>query len=219
MWKIVACETVGEELKPLLPPGTECKSLQFGLHLSPDKLRRELQEEINASDGVDTIILGYGLCSNGVVGLRSARSRLVIPRMDDCIGIFLGSRAAYQKQFDREPGTYYLTKGWIECGDTPFSEHEKMVGKYGEETARWISRELLKHYTRLALINTGQYQVEHYRTYSRRVADFFELRFEEIDGSTRLLEKLIRGCWDDEFVVVEPEQEITAQMFRKTEPR
>jgi len=59
-----------------------------------------------------------------------------VPRVDDCIAIFLGSRAAYADQCHQEPGTYYLTKGWIEVGDTPFAEHERLVERYGRGPRR-----------------------------------------------------------------------------------
>ena len=210
---MIACATVGEELKPLLPPHAAYKALEFGLHLNPVRLRQALQAEIDGAGEVDTIILGYGLCSQGVVGLRSERARLVVPRTDDCIGIFLGSRAAYQRQMQREPGTFYLTKGWIECGDTPLYEYEKMAAKYGEERARWLSFEALKHYTRVALIDTGQHELGRYRQYAQQVADFYGWRCEEIAGSTALLRKLAAGPWDEDFVVAEPGQAITAEMF------
>jgi hypothetical protein len=63
---------------------------------------------------------------------------------------------------------------------------------------------MLKNYTRLGFINTGQYQIEQYRTYARTTAERFGLRFEEIEGSPVLLKKMIFGPWDDEFLVVEP---------------
>lgn len=211
--KVIACATVAEELKPMLPPHIQCEALEFGLHLRPAQLRETLQERINAATGVGTIMLGYGFCSGGVAGLRANHARLVIPRMDDCIGIFLGSRAEYLRQLRMQPGTYYLTKGWIECGDTPLTEYEKMAAKYGVETARWLSREALKHYTRIALIDTGQYEVDRYRAYSRRVAELYDLRFEEVPGSLALLRKLVDGIWDDDFVIVEPGQEVAQQMF------
>jgi hypothetical protein len=114
----------------LLPEGVTYEVLDFGLHLTPEKLRDQLQEAIDgASAEADTIILGYGLCSMAVVSLKANGCTLVIPRVDDCIAIFLGSRAAYQKQFGQEPGTYYLTKGWVEVNDTPFAEYEQLVEK------------------------------------------------------------------------------------------
>ena len=87
--KVIACATVLEELLPLLPPGMPYKRLDFGLHMEPDKLRAALQDAINQTDPkIDTILLGYGLCSRAVTGLKSDKCTLVIPKIDDCIGIF-----------------------------------------------------------------------------------------------------------------------------------
>lgn len=203
--KIIACATVIDELEPLLPPHAEAEELDFGLHTNPDHLKSALQEAIDATPpSVETIALGYGLCSHAVLGLTSQTSTLVVPRVDDCIGIFLGSAQAYQQESAAEPGTYYLTRGWIEAGDGPFEDYEHTVVRYGEEKARWVMEKLLARYTRLALINTGQYEIDPYRTYAKRTADRFGLRYEEIPGSTALLEKMVRGPWDDDFVVAPP---------------
>jgi len=82
-----------------------------------------------------------------------------------------------------------LTKGWIVAGDTPFDEYETMVQKYGESKARCILSRMLKNYKRLALINTGRYEIEHYRQHSQKIADRFNLRYEEIPGSNTLVKK------------------------------
>lgn len=217
--RIIACATVVEELLPLLPPTVECETFDFGLHANPDKLKRGLQEAIDAAPpSVETVVLGYGLCSQAVVGLRSERCTLVVPRVDDCIGIFLGSDEAYKRQSSTAPGTYYLTKGWIEAGSGPFAEYDELVERYGEERAAWLMERMLNHYTRLALINTGQYDIDRYRAYARRTAERFGLRYEEIPGSTSLLEKLVRGPWDDDFVVVPPGKPIRFADFRETAP-
>ena len=58
--KVVACATVIEEMLPLLPGGMTYEVLDFGLHLTPPKLRDRLQATIDAaSREADTIILGY----------------------------------------------------------------------------------------------------------------------------------------------------------------
>jgi hypothetical protein len=213
--KVIACATVIEEMIPLLPDDLSYEVLDFGLHLNPGDLKRVLQEKINvASAEADVLLLGYGLCSMAVVGLKATSATLVIPKTDDCIAIFLGSCSAYKQQTKTEPGTYYLTKGWIEVGDTPFEEHKLIVEKYGEEKAMRMTRLLLKNYTRLALINTGQYEIERYRDYSREKAEEFGLRFEEIDGSTSLIEKMLHGPWDEEFVVVKPGNMVTYEDFK-----
>jgi hypothetical protein len=203
--KVIACATVIEEMLPLLPPGVNHQVLDFGLHVDPESLKRALQDAVDASvPPAETIVLGYGLCSQAVIGLRANGCTLVIPRVDDCIAIFLGSGEVYRQQFRAEPGTYYLTKGWIEAGDGPFAEHDRLVARYGQEKAEWVTHEMLKNYTRLALINTGQCELERYRAYARRTATRFGLRYEEIAGSTALVKKMVHGPWDEEFVVVPP---------------
>ncbi|MGD0915164.1 MAG: DUF1638 domain-containing protein [Thermodesulfobacteriota bacterium] len=127
---------------------------------------------MDASSGqVDTIVLGYGLCSQGVIGIHANEWSLVVPRVDDCIAIFLGLSSTYRKQSQSEPGTYYLTKDWIEVADSPFAEYERMVANRGPEFAERIIRLMLNNYKRLALINTGQYELERYRDYARRNAE------------------------------------------------
>jgi len=211
---VIACATVIEEMHGWLPAGVTSEVLDFGLHLRPEKLREALQAKIDeASSSADALLLGYGLCSMAVIGLQARAAHLVIPRVDDCIAIFLGSGAAYKEQAKKEPGTYYLTKGWIEVGDTPFEEHRLLVERYGEQKARRMTGLMLKNYRRLAFINTGQYEIEHFREYSRTTAQAFNLNFEEIDGSPALVSKMVHGPWDDEFLVVAPGETVQYTNF------
>ena len=215
--RVIACATVIEEMLGWLPADVSHEVLDFGLHLRPEKLREALQTRIDeASAGADVLLLGYGLCSMAVIGLQARSAHLVIPRVDDCIAIFLGSCAAYKEQAKNEPGTYYLTKGWIEVGDTPFEEHKKLIEKFGEVRARRLTQLMLKNYKRLAFINTGQYEIERFRQYAQNTAKSFDLRFEEIDGSPALVQKMVNGPWDDEFVVVAPGQMIKYTDFVQT---
>jgi hypothetical protein len=187
--------------------------LEFGLHLRPGELTKSLQAAIDQSRDVDLILLGYGQCSRAVIGLKAEHCTLVVPRVDDCIAIFLGSRDAYQTQARKEPGTYYLTKGWIEVGDSPFEEFKRLIDRYGEQKAERMIKLMLKNYTRLAFINTGAYELERYREYACQTAERFGLRFEEIEGAPSLVQKLLFGPWDDEIVVCPPGQTITYEMF------
>jgi hypothetical protein len=211
--KVIACATVIEEMAPRMPETMAREVMDFGLHFRPGGLTQALQEVIDRSEGFQTILLGYGLCSNGVVGLRATTARLVVPRVDDCIAIFLGSRDEYQRQHEAEPGTYFLTKGWIEAKDAPLDGINDLIGKYGEAKAERIMRLMLKNYTRLMFIDTGAYELEHYREFAKENARRFDLRYEEFEGKPDLVEKLLYGPWDEECVVVEPGEEITYQMF------
>jgi hypothetical protein len=213
--RVIACATVIEEMQSLLPPGMTSETLDFGLHIRPEELKIRLQQALDKlNSSIYYVVLGYGLCSQAVVGLKSERCTLVIPRVDDCIAIFLGSAAAYRQQSRLAPGTYYLTKGWLEAGDTPFSEHDELIKRFGAEKAARITGQMLKNYTRLALINTGHYGLDLYRRKTRDYASRFALRFEEIPGSLDLVRKMLSGPWDDDFVVAPPGRVITFLDFR-----
>ena len=159
---VLACATVIEEMLPLLPADISYQTLDFGLHINPASLKRELQNAVDDTLAA-TIILGYGFCSMAVIGLSATHSTLVVPRVDDCIAIFLGSSRAYRQQALAEPGTYYLTKGWLEVADTPFDEYDRLAETYGPQRAERLIRGMIKHYTRLALIDTGRNGIEAHR--------------------------------------------------------
>lgn len=217
--KLIACAAVIEEMLPFIPSRMSYEVLDFGLHTNPKSLKRALQNAINSSaTDIETILLGYGLCSQAVVGLKSGSRTLIMPRVDDCIAIFLGSAAEYQKQYCSVPGTYYLTKGWIEFGDTPFSEYDILVKRHGKQIAQRIINQLLKNYTRVAFIDTGNNKLEYYREYARSMAERFNLDYEEIQGCDTMIKKMFCGPWNDEFVIIPPGKTVSFFDFRKNGP-
>lgn len=209
---IVSCEVLRDEIERVAPEH-EIHFIEGALHDYPDRMRAALQERIDAVPGERTILLSCGRCSNGTVGLRAGRHRLVLPAVDDCISLLLGSRARYLEEHRRQPGTYYYTRGWVNYIDDPYKEYLKIVPKYGEEKARMVARLILEHYTRVALIDTGTYDVAGLRPYLDEVCAFYELPLERLEGSLRLLEKLVNGPHDDEFITVEPGGELEECRF------
>ena len=108
---VIACGTVVEEMRAFLPAEATVRTMEFGLHIYPDRLRAALQTAIDEMDpDHDTILLGYGQCARAVVGLRAGHAVLAVPATDDCIAIFLGSKAAYREQQRKNAGTYW--KPW-----------------------------------------------------------------------------------------------------------
>lgn len=207
---VIACAAVIEEMRPHIPPGMPCWRLDSGLHASPDALKRAIQDAIDISAAsCSTILLGFGLCSQAVVGLRGNGCTLVVPKVDDCIAICLGSQAAYREQSSAEPGTYYLTQGWMEAGENAFDEHDRLVELYGEGRAQSLMGRIFKHYTRLAFVNTGRSDAGDCSEYCRRTAQRFGLRYEEIPGCSSLIQKMLHGPWDDDFVVAHPGETIS----------
>lgn len=212
---LIACATVAEELKRLGVGEERMTILEFGLHVYPEELKKRLQQAIDEVPGRCDVLLGYGLCSYAVVGLRSEAHRLVIPLIDDCIALFLGSHAEHRRLQAAEPGTYFLTKGWVEAQEGALVEYERIRERYGQERALKVARTLFGNYTRIALINTGNYRIEDYRDFGRAMADFLGLRFDELPGSNRMLEKMLDGAWDEEFGVFPAGEPVPLEPFTR----
>lgn len=102
--------------------------LEMGLHDNPPILAKTLQEHIaNLEDShpdLEEILLLYGYCGGGIVGIKSDRVRLVIPKAHDCIALFLGSNQLYTDIHKLHPGTYFFSPGWIDGGRVPGNERE-----------------------------------------------------------------------------------------------
>lgn len=214
--KLIACQVVIDEMRPMLPEGMATEVLEMSLHTRPNRLREALQAAVDAADGCyDPILLGYGLCSRAVVGLVAQASRLVVPRGDDCIGLFLGSQRARLEEAQRIPGTYFLTGGWIGDGAaTPFADYERMVHRYGKERAEALMGKMLRHYHRLAYIRMpNRSELEADRAQARDIAARFALDYAEIDGTPRWLEGLLGREWGEDFIVVAPGEPLRIEHF------
>jgi len=211
---LIGCGVLRHQIEAIGSTTHHFLYIEQGLHRTPDKLRQELQKAIDNSRNYSTLLLGYGLCSRAAAGLQAApHQRLVIPRVDDCIALSLGSRERYHQEFKERPGTYYFTKGWIEAAEDPLKEYYKSIAKFGEELALWAARECLRHYGRAVLITTGEQELVASREYVRNFAQFFNLLYEEMEGSLDYLHKLLFGSWDDDFVVVEAGAPVNEEIF------
>lgn len=200
-----------------------------GLHdVGEFKMSTRLQDEIDKVDAsrYEAILLGYGLCNNGIRGLHSSLP-IVVPRGHDCITLLLGSKARYAEYFQKNPGTFFKSTGWIERDGDPAGNQESVisqlgmnrtyqeyVAKYGEENARYLMDTLgdwLKNYKKFAYIDTPIGDFQRYKDQTREEAQERGLEYEEIQGSVELLLHLLNGEWDSEsFLVVPPNRTLTS---------
>jgi hypothetical protein len=195
--------------------------MEQGLHDEPDRLRTEVQKALeNTLDiqgrAYDASLLGYGLCSNGIVGL-SAKIPIVVPRGHDCITLLLGSKDKYKEYFESHRGVYWYSPGWIESGKQPSQErYEKLLEeykeKYGDDNAQYlmeVEQSWIKEYNWATFIDWGFVDSSEYKDYTKHCAEFLHWKYEELKGSPVLMQKLIDGQWDEsEFLVVKPGQKI-----------
>jgi len=220
---IIACQIMQSMLEKLLPDGlaSEVTYMDYGLHRVPNKMTWTLQDAIDAVAKPSLIVLGYGLCGNGLKGIQARNHTLLIPRTDDCIAILLGSREAYLREFESQPGTYYLSKGWLESGSNPLNEYREYVEKYGQEDAEWLMDTQYQNYERLVLVTQNETDMDIYRPQALEVADFckrWNMQYEEIVGSDHFVRRLVEVAAaldkaDGNFVVVPPGGEIKQMDF------
>ncbi len=184
--------------------------VQSGFHYTPQALRARLQEEILKISNVEQILLAFGFCGNSLLGLSSPKAKLVVPRADDCISLLLDS-VRWLKPLSRDLETYYLTRGWLAKERNIWQEYERCVMKYGQERAMGIIKEMLGNYRRLALISTGAYRLADCLEKSRELACLLNLEHRVVIARPRLLNKLLTGPWDHEFLIVRPGEEISIE--------
>ena len=202
--------------------GVTSRFLEYGLHSIPKQLKQVVQAELDNIESPSLVVLGYGLCGNGLDDIRAGQHTLVIPKTDDCIAIFMGSRQRYMTQFKKNPGTYYLTKGWFEVGSDPLNEYEKLIEKYGTETADWLMEQQYQHYKCLMFVAHRQEDLEAYRPRALEVAaycDRFDMVYQEYIGSEDFLNQIAEAFdrqenWPSNFVVVPPGGILRQEMFR-----
>lgn len=215
---IIACGVMKKELDVYLSESDpiEVRYLDQNLHRTPEKMSGLIQAEIEkVSEYAGHIVLGYGLCSNGVVGVTAVRQPVCVPRVHDCIALMLGSQEAYQKAFKKRSGTYYLTSGWVAEEKDPLGVLEnEYVPRMGRDMAEWGIREELKHYTHIVLINTRGGDVQNLRQRAKANAELLDMQYEEVAGSDAYFRKILFGPYDsDDFVCIEPGDSIRQKPF------
>lgn len=74
--------------------------------------------------------------------------------------------------------------------------------------------EEMKHYTRMALIDTGAHREwERYQRIARANAEFLGICYGELKGTLTLVKKLVEGPWVNPFLVRARGQRVEQSMF------
>ena len=232
--KLIGCEVLYRELCAAVarsPHQVDVSFLPKGLHdLGSSSMLAKLQHEVDHVEPgrYDGILLGYGLCGNGLVGLTARTAQIVLPRAHDCITLFLGAKERYLDYFNTHPGVYFKTSGWIErgSGTDELSQdslrqqgfaltHAELVAKYGEENAVFLEEELSRYktrYTQFTFIEMGIEPDDRFERCTTEEAAARGWSYEKIQGSMALIEALVNGDWGaDRFLVVPPGYRVVAR--------
>ncbi|PIE61905.1 MAG: hydantoinase/oxoprolinase [Desulfobacterales bacterium] len=227
---IIACAVLAVDMKSHAQSqgiDFEYKFLEAGLHNNPKRLKEKLQaaiDEISRKQDGDRIIIGYGVCGKGTIGIQSRQIPLVIPKVHDCIALFLGGDSAYKAQFEQFPGTYYLSAGWCEEHTEPLSqrrrqvwmgpekvEYDDLLNAYGKKTADTTFKFFnawQNNYQRAAFIETDIKSSSKYDAQAREMAEIYGWEYEKIPGSHALIAKLMTADHTDDQVLFVPPDHI-----------
>jgi len=194
------------------PHRIDIEFIYQGLHEFPGRLNQELRNALARVDRnvYDCVMLNYGLCGNGTLGITHPELPVVIHNVHDCVPLLIGDGGFHREYLKRCPGTFWFSCGWIEGFPLPGGEDysEKYREFYGREINEQqrdaIERMLMQNYTHLTFIRwneLGDRVAEKGRQYTMRcVASLCEridyrLQYDEVEGSPSILQRFVDGDW------------------------
>jgi N-methylhydantoinase A/oxoprolinase/acetone carboxylase beta subunit len=226
----IACAVLAIDMKysaKKLGLDIDFKFLEAGLHNNPKRLKEKLQaaiDEASTTSLYDRIIIGYGICGKGTIGVQAHGIPLVIPKVHDCVALFLGGDQAYKNEFKKYPGTYYLSAGWCEEKTEPISQRKQwayfgdqklnfndLVKTHGKDTAQTTFNFLnswQKNYQRAAFIETGAKTSPKYEKFAQDMAKEYKWKYEKIKGSQDLIKKLITATHTTSDILFVPQDHV-----------
>ncbi len=227
-YKFIVCKVLQREAylcAARSPHIVDVTLMPQGLHNQPERLREELGEVLGSTKDLhgndyDALLMGYGLCSNGTLGI-TAEITTIIPRAHDCITLMLGSKEHYQDYFNKHRGVYWYSAGWIDQTQQPGktryeNAYEIYKEKYGEDNAEYLmemEQNWFKEYSRATYIDWGLPGSETYRRFTKECAEYLGWDYDEISGDQTLMQRLADGEWDSEaFLVLKPGQKLQADV-------
>lgn len=187
--------------------------LQRKYHDDPAQMRMHILETLETlPPDADTVLVAMGFCG-GSWDQVTADRRIILPRVDDCITLLLHTDDKYHPNL-KHPGHMYMLDG-----DPKKFSPEKMFDNLCQKYERWKAETVFdmwfENYHFLDVIDTGMFDCysEDFAAQAQRSADLIHCALDYVPGSNLMLEKLMRGEWDEQFIIAEPGHKIVHKDF------
>lgn len=201
---LLACKTLECELRNVIA-ATGCTYpvywIDSGLHNYPISLQSCIKQQLDAMTSYERIIIVFGVCGGVLNGIKTGAHTLVMPRVDDCISLLLGSLEERRRFKD----AYFLTYGWLGGERTIYDEYIYTSQKYGQAMADEFSKAIFNGYKRVIMIDSDSYNVERSIEMAKPLAKQFNLKIDILHVDLHYLTDLVTGPWDERrFVIYKP---------------
>ena len=184
-------------------------TLDRAMHVEPEEMRAAMLRQMAALPAeFDTVLVAMGFCG-GVWHQTSFDRTVVIPRVDDCISLLLHTDDEFHPNL-KEDGHLYL----YENDPRDFSALTLMhnTNSFTQDLdLKNMNREFLfemwfHNYRNMDVIDTGLNDCysEEYAAAAQAQADQIKAALDYVPGSILLLEKLVSGRWDEQFITAPP---------------
>ena len=215
---IIACRTLEDEIK-LAKKNTGKKYpvlyIESGLHERPKKLAEALREVFAQVDPkTKRVLMALGQCGNSLTGIAAGNFELILPKVDDCLSLLIGSNKK-KSEINLRDKAFFLTLGWLRGESTIMSQYQQSVEKYGEDVALSIMEMMYEHYETMGLIDTGAAPIDKLWDAAEEITTLLGLKRKVYKGSVSYIEELLTGPWpEDRFIIKKPGEAIAEQDFR-----
>ncbi len=221
-YKLISCSVfknfvekfIAENMLPI-----DAKFISMGKHLNPEKLNKELQEEIDKTgEEYEAIMLLYGLCGNSILGLTAREIPIIIPRAHDCCTLFLGSREKFVENFEGKQSSEWYSSDYLEefekqKDSESFNEehwyygleYEKLVEEYGEDNAKYIYETIYgqNEKTEIFFIKTRHEKDSDNLLKLRKDAAEKDIKLVELEGSYCLVKNFLKELFfEEDYLIV-----------------
>lgn len=214
---IIACNTI----KPELLHAREAVGCDYpiiwsgaGLHDTPKIMRKVLENCVKKAEerGAERILFAMGFCGGSLEGITSAQAEIILPKVDDCITLLLGSKEKRQ-ELQSTGHIYYITKGWMANKGVLYNQFLDIMNRYGEEQGAEIFQMLAGRYTYYGILDTHCYDMTEVVEKTKGMAEEMGMECFVADASDSYLRELLSGNYDSSrFIRLAPGEAATWTM-------
>lgn len=206
--KILCCRTLEPEVRLAMKKcgcSFELDVLQENNHDVPHLLRQNIQRKLDAMEDAERVLLAFTTCGGAMVGLKAGNFELVIPRVDDCLSLLMGSMERRKAVLEGGFGLF-VTKNWLDHERSIEAELDRILQKYTPRRAQSVIDAMYGEFDSLNVIDTGSYSVEELLPRTQELARRLKLKHRIVRGTTEYLEDLLRGPYEpSRFIRIAPD--------------